>query len=221
LQTRKPTVVFSSEALPPAGKLMQNLLALVNISGKVDSNTDFLCVTSIKKTQKILKAVALGKPVVGQKWVTSSTKELADPRGFILRDAETEREWRLPHDWSTGNGRDGLFGGRAIYVTPALKSSYGASFKDIVDIGKAIGSKVFSSPAKKLVTEDTNVHILLGLDANDADAITLLDAGITVYSKEMLPMAILRGHVDIPNTEWCIRFAPSEPKTATKKAKKK
>jgi hypothetical protein len=171
---------------------MTNFQKWVKVSEKVDENTDFLCTPSMKKTPKILKALALGKPLISEKWVLASKKDLADPTKFILQDKDMESSLELPPAWSAGDSRADLFRGLPILITPALRSSYGSGYKDIVDICKVLKSKVSSFSANKLVAGDD--YVVLGLEADDSDAAAASKLGKPVYSKEILPMAIIRGY---------------------------
>src|SRR5262249_11065626 len=131
----KLVVVFSGSKFATENKAAVAFLKRhVRILDTVGPQVDYLCVGdgALKTTSKILKAVALGKPIISDQWVRECLKRdvILDPSKFFAEDEEAEVFMEAPKTWSRGTNppSSDLFGGRTIYMTPALRKSYGSGF---------------------------------------------------------------------------------------------
>jgi hypothetical protein len=196
LNGKKPSVVFSSSGFQELPQMLKNFKTIATVSTSITSKTDFLCIGKggVKKTPKLLSAVALGKPVLSDDWARESAKakKLLDPNDYLAHDADHEEEWKLSEDWAAGQARTGLLNDYAVYITQALKKDYGVSYKDIEELAKILGAKDVSSGSAR-GAGDADETIVLGLQHGDPDAVALHNQGRTCYDKDFLPMAILRG----------------------------
>jgi hypothetical protein len=193
----KQMVTFSSSDFPKLPQQMKMLKTVANVSENFNKKTDILCIGGgLKKTPKILRAVALGKPIVTEDWARQCAKQKSflHLEKFLARDEEKEKEWGVPESWSGGEeSRADLMKGYTLYITPSLKNDYGTGYKDIEDLAKLVGvKKVISKPSRD-APEDEESTVLLGLHHGDLDLIALHGKGRKVYEKDFLPMSILRG----------------------------
>jgi BRCA1 C Terminus (BRCT) domain len=222
--TQDITVALTSSSVTDKANLMKFLEKHgVHVATKVDETIDYLCVGngSLKKTPKLLLAVALGKPVVSDKWVLDSVSKkgrlpLSD---YFASDLGREKELGVDETWSSGEARTDLLKDVILYMTPKVKESYAEEFKTVQKIVKIMGAKkVTSSPARDVKAVENLV--VLGLPKGDTDAITLDEMDITVYDKDMLHMAILRGKLELDSDEFKITPVAGAQKGAAKKKKK-
>jgi hypothetical protein len=158
---------------------------------------------TLVKTMKLLQAIALGIPIVTDKWLLSSAKanSLLALSAFIPHAPTQEKEWNfsLPHIWN--KPQNTLFAGYTIYFTPTLKSTY-KSFAEIEQVCKAVGARrVVSKKAggKEVDGEDT---VVLAAEEGDEDARVLIEKGRECFSKDFLTNSILRGEVDWRSEEF-------------------
>lgn len=201
----KPTVVFSDSSFETLLQQKKHFQTVATISSTFNKNTMILCIGGgLKKTSKILSAVALGKPIVSDKWAQecAKVKGRLDIEPFLARDKTREEEWDVPGRWSAGESPCGdMLKGYTLYVTPSLKKDYGSGFKAIEDLAKLVGvKKVVSKPSRAAPPDGEDV-ILMGLSKGDIDAVALHKEGRKIYEKELLPISILRGELSLDNFE--------------------
>ncbi|KAF1983174.1 hypothetical protein K402DRAFT_396882 [Aulographum hederae CBS 113979] len=199
-------VVFTGSEVPNSEATVRWLREnSVRILEKVSDDT-VLCVGKgeLKKTSKLLIAFALGCPIVRDEWATKSwrAKKLVDIKGFLPKSPKMEKEWGFKMSDTVGKGRQRLFKGKTVYMTPGLKRDYGGGYKDVVKIIQACGGSVISKAARNLVENDDT--IVIGLEDGDRDAEALAEDGWTCYSKEILSLSIIRGELDLEDDEFVI-----------------
>lgn len=221
----KPTVVFSDSTFETLVHQKTLFQKVATISSKLSKKTTVLCIGGgLKKTSKILSAVALGKPIVSDKWAQECAKAKVrlDIEPFYARDEKKEGEWEVPENWSTGESPcEDLLKGYTLYVTPSLKNDYGSGWKAIEDLAKLVGvKKVVSKPSRAAPPESDQV-ILMGLSRGDMDAVALHKEGRKIYEKDLLAMSILRGELCLDDFETEPELdLPAINKRAVKKVKK-
>nr|XP_023013616.1 formin-J-like [Leptinotarsa decemlineata] len=90
----KPKVVFTMLESPQLESFIKHLGG--SIVDTVDSST-VLVTEHVKRSQKLLTAVAQGKPICSPKWIHASKKmnEFLDPWDYILVDIEAEIKWQF------------------------------------------------------------------------------------------------------------------------------
>jgi hypothetical protein len=83
----------------------------------------------LRKTGKLLLAVALGKDVIKDKWLIDSARQgrLLPPTSYLAEDPDRETEWGVKLEDSVARGKLGVkpFAGWTIYFTPTLKKELG------------------------------------------------------------------------------------------------
>jgi hypothetical protein len=200
----KLTIVFSGSSLATDKAAATFLKRNARILDAVTPQVDYLCIGggSLKTTSKILKAVALGKPIISDEWVRQSLKKDAvlDPTKFLAQDECAEQQMEAPATWSHGTNppRADLFGGRTVYMTPALKKSLGAGFNEIRGLVKLLGARDATSfPVNGGTDVKADKYVVLGLETGDEDGAGLFRSGVPVYSKDLVSVAILRGQLDL------------------------
>ncbi|KAK8154533.1 hypothetical protein IWX90DRAFT_489446 [Phyllosticta citrichinensis] len=193
----------------------------VKIQDSVTNCCDYLCVNAsgqLIKSFKLFMSVILGKPIISDEWVLKSlnAKKLVDPDVFITTNAPSEWQWgKTKEDVAKALSRDRskLFEGLDIFVTPKLKKDYGAAYKDIEKLLKETGaSTVVSKQARS--QDPSSTTVVIGSENDDADVAKLSDSGDewSCFSKELIPMTILRGKLDLESNESKLRSAKSGKK---------
>ncbi|KAF2865159.1 hypothetical protein BDV95DRAFT_263294 [Massariosphaeria phaeospora] len=213
----KPRVAFSNSAIQASSYAMKFLKkhggASVD-SVKVD-DCNVLCVKdgTLAKTMKLLQGIALGIPIVTDKWLMDSAKEgnFLSLEPYMPKAATQEKEWNFSMARIWGNKQTELLHGRTIYFTPALKSSYD-NFSEIEQVCKSVGARrTISKPGKEV--KDSEGTIMLAAEKGDDDAIVLAHNGYTCFSKHLLTNSILRGSIDLESDEFKVNpTASSQPK---------
>ncbi|XP_076258248.1 mutator 2 [Rhynchophorus ferrugineus] len=91
---QKPKVVFTMMDSPQMESLIRQLGG--SVIDSVNSCT-VLVTEHIKRSQKLLCAVGLGKPICSPQWIVESKKshEFLDPWDYILQDPEAEAKWNF------------------------------------------------------------------------------------------------------------------------------
>lgn len=185
---------------------------------QVTSTCDILVVGNgaPAKTPKLLMAVALGKPIVRDEWVTASVhaSEFVDQDLYLPMDA-FDLKWKdiLESD------RRQLFKGKDLLITPALRKEYRANmWEDIQTLAQVVGfGSTSSSSARSAFKADKEKTVVLGKETEDFDLISLHDEGFACYSKDLLSMSILKGHL---NDKDDFIITPKQlPKKAVKRRK--
>ena len=224
-----PRVMFSNSSIRDRPKILEALNGM--IKGTTESTSpskfDMLVVgqNELKRTSKLLVAIAASKPVVTDAWVTASVKQ-----GSLQPVEKFYPQKQLSWGYNPANfaDRSNLFDGKTIHVTPALRKFWGPNgFRDIETLGRTMGAeRVVTKKVKGNEDEET---VFLGMEEDDEDCEALLEEDNTCYTKDLLPYAALRGRVDLNHDEFQIgrqqtkatKRAPSEELGATPSTGKK
>lgn len=156
--------------------------------------------SAVKKTIKLLRAIALGKTIVSEEWVRESykSKKLLPLRNFYLADRVREYEWACT--FNSHQGCTEMLLGKTVYVTPSLKDELGKDgFREMVSLARLVGAKqTISTPkaAGKAKRKDT---IILASEQKDFDDDM---ADLRCYNRNLLPLSILRGKLDLDSDEF-------------------
>lgn len=156
----------------------------------------------LAKTMKVFQAIALGIPIVTDKWLIDSAKAgyLYDLSAYKPSVAQQEKDWdfKLERVWATAQTP---FKGYSVYFTPTLKKSY-TSFREIEQVCTAVGAKVVGRYSKN----DKMIALATGVD--DPDVEKWLDDE-ACYQKDLLTTSILRGKLDLQSDEFKIKARPT------------
>ena len=167
--------------------------------------------SALKKTPKLLIAVATGKPVVTDEWVKESVtaKKLLPMDRFFPKP---QMQWGYyPADRSS---RRSLFEGKTLHVTPALKRFWEHDYRDIEILAKAMGAKDLVSKTTRGLNANSDT-VVLGLEKDDIDCASFVDKGNTCYTRDLLPYSALRGLVEWSSEEFQVQ--PTATPTGQKK----
>jgi hypothetical protein len=168
----------------------------------------------LKKTSKVLLAVAQGIPIVTDKWLLDSAKatHFLSVSAYKLSAPKQEKQWKLKLDDIWGQPQT-PFQGCTIHFTKSLKGSY-HPFTEIEAVCKAAGAKSITS----LRMNKTGDTIVLALEEDDAEAQKLVQDGVTCYHRDLITYSILRGSLDLESDEFRIAAAPKEKKRKGRKS---
>lgn len=227
LASDPPRVVYSNSTINQKVNLAKFLTAqgVKEVTDPLKSDFDILCTSKgeLKKTAKLLLAVALGKQIVNDSWVIDSSRagHLLAYEDYLPHDPIREADWEFKLKDTIGNPRDTLFSGQAIYFTPTVKKEYGSSFAEIQDIIKKCGAaQVFSTPARDLITDNElncPQTIIIAAEHGDLDATTLMEKQATCYTKDLISLSIFRGRLAMDDNKFVINPSSSgAPKNARK-----
>jgi len=163
----------------------------------------------LRRTPKLVAAVALGKYVVEESWLRDSQVAgyLLDDSQYIPDDREREREWgfRLREILQTNRagGASGVLDGYTVHLTTSLLKelkSHGTE-SDMVGLIKAASAKEVVKKAPRSEPDGQQRTIVVG---TDSDAV---DGGWRVFTQELIVSSILRGKLDLDNDEFLVKAA--------------
>ena len=156
-------VLFSNAKVKERTAVMDRFKALdIEISESHNPNKfDILVVgkDQLKKTSKLLIAVAAGKPVVLETWVTESANagKLLPLNGHL---PPMQKEWG--YNPAKIHMRSGLLDGKTIYITPALKRSWGTEgYRDVETLANLMGAERVVSKTTRGLHEDEDDSIIV------------------------------------------------------------
>ncbi|KAF1927626.1 uncharacterized protein M421DRAFT_421470 [Didymella exigua CBS 183.55] len=175
----------------------------------VEDKCNVLCIRDhgLAKTMKFIQAIALGVPIVTDKWLTESAKadgflELASFKPSVTQQ---EKEWKfnLEQVWGVAQTP---FKGFAIYFTLALKKTY-TNFREMEKACQTLGAKVVPKRTSK-----NDTIIVLATDDGDPEAEEIIEDGDPCYQKDLLTTSILRGNLDLDSDEFKIKAKQVGPR---------
>ncbi|EMC99231.1 hypothetical protein BAUCODRAFT_22495 [Baudoinia panamericana UAMH 10762] len=200
-QGKLARVLLSQTAVKNDSKAIKWLKSMLTVTEEVPTRrSNFACVVgrSLPTTAKVLRTIALGKPVITENWVSQSqiAKELLDPTDYLhpgVRD-------------TAGDDRSLLFQGKTLFFTNALHAEYGEGWSNIKALANECGaSRVEKGTAGKAseVTPRSEV-IIFGRKENDESVLRLTMDGRTVYQKDLLTQSVLRNALDLESDEFML-----------------
>ncbi|KAF2725783.1 hypothetical protein K431DRAFT_308835 [Polychaeton citri CBS 116435] len=181
-------------------------------------DTHFVCVvgpSDLVMTAKLLRSLALGKLVVTDQWIVDSKTAglLLDPRKYTHPD--------LTHN--TSEPRDMLFRGYALFFTDLQYQNYGIQgWSSIEALCKDAGAEeVAHGGASQGVNATKRGQVMfIGGEGNDTDAQLLGEEGYTVYHKDFLTQSVLRGSLQVKNSDFKLKTYPARKAPAKKKTRR-
>jgi hypothetical protein len=171
----------------------------------------------LRKTSKVLLAIAHGIPIVTDKWLLDSAKAtyLLSISAYKLSAPKQEKDWNFKLDDVLGQPQ-APFKDHTMHFTKSLKASY-KPFTEIETVCKSAGVKSITSK-RTIETGDT---IVLALDDEDPEAQKLIQDGVKCYHRDLIAYSILRGSLDLDSDEFRIEGAAAEaPKEKKRKGRK-
>ncbi|KAJ4370207.1 hypothetical protein N0V86_008944 [Didymella sp. IMI 355093] len=175
----------------------------------VEDKCNVLCVrdSGLSKTMKVIQAVALGVPIVTDKWLMDSAKAegLLDLASFKPSVVKQEKEWNFNLEKVWGIPQT-PFKGYALYFTPALKKTY-TNFREMEKACQTLGAKLVSKRTSK-----NDRIIVLATEEDDLEAEKMIEDGEPCYHKDLLTTSILRGNLDLDSDEFKIKAKQAGPR---------
>ncbi|KAH6625301.1 hypothetical protein C7974DRAFT_376839 [Boeremia exigua] len=174
----------------------------------VGERCNILCVRDggLAKTMKVFQAIALGIPIVTDKWLTDSAKaeSFLDLSSYKPAVVQQEKEWgfSLEKVWGTAQTP---FKGYCIYFTPALKKTY-TNFREMERVCQTVGAEVTAKRPSK-----NKNNIVLAMEEDDPDAERMIQDGEACYHKDLVTTSILRGRIDLGGDEFRIKAKHAGP----------
>lgn len=153
---------------------------------------------------KVIQAVALGVPIVTDKWLSESAKAdgLLDLASFKPSVTKQEKEWNFSLEKVWGVPQN-PFVGYALYFTPALKKTY-ANFREMEKACQTLSAKLIPKRTSK-----NDKIIVLAAEDGDFEADKIIGDGEACYHKDLLTTSILRGNLDLDSDEFRIKAKPA------------
>ena len=219
-------VVFASSVTVSQSKPIMRFLTTQGIRVVKDvADADILCVgknAELKRTSNLISAVACGKDVISDNWITDSAKEgkLLGLQDYKAKDPEREAEWGANLDQAVERGRQGVkaLSDWSICFTPKAKAKLGKGFSDLKKICLQAGAKsVQCSTPKKSPQQPTTTLVIA--EENDKDLAPLHNNGWHPYTKELITYSVLRGTLDASSNEFSL--AQQKPKLNGSAGKKR
>ena len=167
-----------------------------------------LCVgrgAELKKTSNLILAVASGKEIITDDWISqSATKgEVLDPEGFLASDPKREEQWGITLSDAIERGRQGVkpLLGYTIHFTLSVKQELGKGFTDLKEIAVFAGAECIKTVVPRKSSDKSPMTMVIAAD-DDKDLPLLEEKSWKSYSKEIITLSVLRGHLDLDSDEF-------------------
>lgn len=206
----KPKILFASSTNVDT---QQRYMSFLRRNGAIKVDTvqrcNLLCVgkgKELKKTSKLIQAIASGIDVVTDEWIFQSFRDgrLLDPLAFCAEDPEREAEWGVTLTKAIERGKQGRkpFDGWTILFTPVLKKELGKGFTELKEIAMHAGAKTVRAAMPQKTSKETTRTLVL--TAEDDDVSVLQESGWKCYGKDILTLSVLRGVLDPESDEFLL-----------------
>jgi hypothetical protein len=201
----QPPVMFfaNSNNIDEKRHIMKTLADLGGRKASTLDEVTILCIGGpLKKTPKLLIAVARGIDVVTEHWMTEmqKTKSLPSVTKSRPRDSNKEQEWDFKIHEAIQSGKNrtiGLLNGTQICITDQLVKDLGNTrSQDMLDIAKVLGAKKAELGLPDIFVDPDTAVIVLGT-VNDPEGAKVSRLKLRIYDKELLASTISKGHLDL------------------------
>ncbi|KAJ9603035.1 hypothetical protein H2200_012330 [Cladophialophora chaetospira] len=202
-ESSTPVVIFSSATTVDQEKTTMRTFR--NLGGKVTEailDATILCVPSgtLKKTSKLVMAVALGIDIVTEQWIAETHRLGKFPaiQGYLPADRPSEQEWKITLKDALARGKVGLthlLSGVKVFFTKKLRTDLGKLERDFSQIATRLGAESVERrlPSLKHVEKPPESRVLVIGARDDPQGSLVGQLGYTLFSKDILVMAALRG----------------------------
>ncbi|KAL8742931.1 MAG: hypothetical protein Q9190_004662 [Brigantiaea leucoxantha] len=215
-QGERINVAFASSTSVDGSPDFMSFLAKHNIR-KVRSVAEcqILCVGrgEVKSTGNVMLSMLTGKEIVADSWITRSAKQgkLLDFSLFRVKDLERKREWRTTLNNVIERSRQGvrLFQGWTFNFTPNARRELGKNFVAVKEIALNAGAACVRGFAPRKAPEVTPSTIVIA-STRDKDVHALYERGWRSYTKDLITVSVLRGHLDVRSEEFAVTSEKSE-----------
>ncbi|KAF2029196.1 hypothetical protein EK21DRAFT_68116 [Setomelanomma holmii] len=160
---------------------------------------------NLPKTPKVLLAITTGTPIVTDKWLTDSAKagHFLAAKAYRPSTPKQEKDWKFKLESVIGHPQT-PFAEFTIHFTTGLHAAYKV-FTEIEQVCKAAGAAKVTKKKKK-INPDDNV-IVLAVEEGDEEAEMLIREGVACYNRDLLPLSIFRGALDLDSDEFKLTAA--------------
>lgn len=186
-----------------------------------------LCVgkgKELKRTSKLILAVASGKEIVTDDWITQSATKgsLLDFKDYLVNDAEREFEWGTKLREAIERGRQGIkpFQGWTFHFTSSASKELGKGFAELKEIAVFAGATCIKAGLPRKGAEHDPSTVLIASSHDDKDLPALRGGDERAYSKDIITLSVLRGVLDTGSDEFLIDLKPQVEKSASRKRKR-
>jgi hypothetical protein len=155
------------------------------------SETTVLVTDQIKRTEKLLCAVARGVPVVSISWLHQSKKSgsFLDPWQFIIQDTEKEKQWECNLVKTLQSARkQPLLKGLTIHVTKKVKPPP-ELFQQVIESGGGVY-------IKSLPKQSQEGLLVISCPEDKSSHSKLKKAGIPILDKEFILTGLFQRKLD-------------------------
>jgi hypothetical protein len=224
-----PRVAFTNSTLSTSKPLLRFLRS--NHAKLIDSPSDPACnflilgAGPLKRTPKLILAVARGLYIVTESWLRDSAAVgyWLDPDAYLPSDPEREEEWGVTLSGAVGRYREQkgqctVFEGKTVYITASLLGQLKEmkSEEGLVEMLKIAGVEGVVKRAPRGSEEESS--IVLGKEEGEKEAVVLEKAGWKLWNMAVVGLSILRGKLEGAE-EW--RVKPDGEKVVEKKGGKR
>ena len=189
------------------------------------ADCDYLCVghgKELKKTGRLILAVAMGKYVISDEWAKKSAEHgrLLNPQDYLATDPVREKEWGtgLTEACERGQTNAKPLLGRKILFTPFVWKDLGKGFGELKDIAKQTGATLIQARLPR--SSDQNNGTLIISSDLDPDLDDLSGNGWRCFTTDIITVSVLRGVVDPDSDEFSLTAGRTSQESGRKKRKR-
>lgn len=210
---RTPVVIFSNTNIQEQKTVIKSFTSL---GGRITTSIKeaTILVTGdgpLKKTGKLIMAVATGLDVVTEQWIvkTAGERQVQEPHEFLPRDPSREQEWGFNLEQAITRGKEGLtylLAGTTVFFTKQLETDLGSLDRELSQIAKTLGAEAVKHrlPAVKDIGKYKETELLIIGAPHDPQGAHVGRLGQKLFNKDILTMGALRGEIDRESGEFII-----------------
>ena len=189
------------------------------------ADCDYLCVghgKELKKTGRLILAVAMGKYVISDEWAKKSAEHgrLLDPQEYLAKDLVREKEWGIDLTAACERGQQNAkpLLGRKILFTPFVSKDLGNGFAELKDIAKQTGATLIQARLPR-PAEQNDDTLIISSDL-DPDLGDLRGNGWRCFTTDIITVSVLRGAIDTDSDEFSLTAGKTSQESGRKKRKR-
>ena len=173
-----------------------------SVNGTV-ARANIVCIGEgqLRKTSKLLLGIVQGRALVTDRWLKDSVQAgfLIDLERFFPCEPAREQEWNfsLRDAVETGPSLKTLLRGKTITLTASFRETLGDMLREYKALVKALGAKniMDSLPPRSARRQS---YMIIGTE-NDREDVTFARSNRPIWSRDTLPMSVLRGELQTGN----------------------
>ncbi|KAL2403961.1 hypothetical protein ABEF95_004601 [Exophiala dermatitidis] len=211
--TQRPVAIFSNTNIQEDKRIMRSFASLgARVTSSISDATVLVVGAGpLKKTGKLIMAVALGLDVVTEQWIIESVDKgrLINVRKFLPDDPTREQQWDFNLKQALARGKQGLtclLAGTTVCFTKQLKTDLGSLDRELSQIATILGAEAVKHRLPALKDKDKlseNELLIIGVP-NDPQRAHVGRLGHKLFNKDILTMAALRGQIETACSEFIL-----------------